>query len=119
MALKTKEERAAYWRDWMAKHPEMRKRHNAQARARRRAAKGETGLATCQYPRSLGDPEIPTEKHVVLARLLRRLLLEAFERGYLDHDEAGYDMRIKAALSVSECLVKTVEEPDGSHDTGG
>src|ERR1700734_1384492 len=102
----TKEERAAYQRAWLAKHPERREQLNKAAKARRRAAKGETGLASCQFHRSLGEPETPTEKHVVLSRLFRRLLQEGYDRGYLKieltNDDTAYEVRVRAALDVSK-----------------
>lgn len=65
---------------------------------------------------SLGPPDTPRQSHVVISRLLRRLLQEAWNRGYfvpeLTQDGIEFERRVRAALDVSRAIES--DEPNES-----
>lgn len=115
----SKEERRKQWREWYAKNPEARIALREKCRLRRLRIKQEKSLLAPPVP-SVSEPENLPDKHVVLSRLLRRLLAEAYHRGYLSaeitNDDTAYEMRVRAALDVSKCLA---EKQDEANNSGG
>lgn len=126
MPRMTKAARAAYQRaykrQYLINHPGLQDRLNKEARERRRLKKGLPPEAPipADHSNTLGDPQTPTQKHVVLSRLLRRLLQEAYDKGFLTvdvtNDDTAYEMRVRAALDVSKCLA---EKQDEANNSGG
>lgn len=118
--MPNKSPNADYMRQWREKNPEKNKLYIQRASAlRKKRGTPKKGLGTSHFDNSLGPPEEPTQKHVVLARLLRRLLLEAWNKSYLSksntQDDSEFEVRVRAALDVSKCL--HVEESTDAQST--
>lgn len=110
-----KSQHSEYMRQWRDNNPEKSKLYiERAASSRRKRGSPKRGINTSHFENSLGPYMEATQKHVVLSRLLRRLLQEAWDKGYLKpsntQDDSEYEMRTKAALDVSVFLVHV--EPD-------
>lgn len=113
--MRDKASQAEYQRQWRLNNPDKCKVYSDKAEAlKKKLGVRRKGLGTPHFENSLGPPMEPTQKHVVLSRLLRRLLQEAWDKGYLKtsntQDDTEYEMRTKAALDVSVFLAHV--EPD-------
>lgn len=116
-----KPSKAEYLRQWRLRNPDKCKVYSDKLNTiKRNLGTRRKGLSTPHLENSLGPPVEPTQKHVVLARLLRRLLMEAWDRAFLSvdntHDDTEYEMRVKAALDVSGCLADEIRDSGDSSE---